>query len=242
MLRNEIVKTGLWMFRWRSFLPLLVIPLFAWAAYDLWARGGQASPVTGVLDIVALCVSISGLLLRAFTVGHAPPGTSGRNTKEQRATVLNSDGIYSVVRHPLYLANYLMFAGFLLATHDYWLMLTCSLIYFIYYERIMMAEEDFLAGKFGQAYEDWAAVTPAFLPRLGGWRPSSGVLSWRKIIRGETHGLTLIAVVFAVLRLAMWWIAGGEYPVMWMGFAAVMLVLLTTVVVLKKTTKVFAPR
>ncbi|MDH5411206.1 MAG: hypothetical protein OEY16_07440, partial [Alphaproteobacteria bacterium] len=70
----------------------------------------------------------------------------------------------------------------------------------------------------------------------------SGVLSWRKIIRSETHGLTLIAVVFAVLRLAMWWIGGGEYPVMWMGFAAVMLVLLTAVVVLKKTTKIFAPR
>ncbi|MDH5557063.1 MAG: isoprenylcysteine carboxylmethyltransferase family protein [Alphaproteobacteria bacterium] len=237
-----MVKTGLWMFRWRSFLPLLVVPLFVWAAYDLWVQGGQASSVTGIVDIVALCVSICGLMLRAFTVGHAPPGTSGRNTKEQRATVLNSDGIYSVVRHPLYLANYLMFAGFLLATHDYWLMLTCSLVYFIYYERIMMAEEDFLAGKFGKAYEDWAAVTPAFLPRLGGWRPSSGVLSWRKIIRSETHGLTLIAVVFAVLRLAMWWIGGGEYPVMWMGFAAVMLVLLTAVVVLKKTTKIFAPR
>lgn len=239
MLRKEMVETGLWMFRWRSYLPLLVVPLFAWAFYDLWAQGGRESPLADIFDIVALGVSLSGLLLRVYTVGYTPPGTSGRNTKEQRAQELNTDGIYSQVRHPLYLANYLMFAGFLIATHVYWLVLACSLLYFLYYERIMMAEEDFLAGKFGQSYQDWAAVTPAFLPRLHGWRRSTLAFNWCKVIRGETHGLCLIAVVFAVLRLGLWRVhgGGGELPWMWMEFAGATLVLLGTVILMKKTTK-----
>lgn len=239
-----MVETGLWMFRWRSFLPLLVVPLFAWAFYDLWTYGASEPDWAWMIDIAALCISLSGLLLRVYTVGYTPPGTSGRNTKEQRAEVLNSDGIYSQVRHPLYLANFLMFAGFLVATHVYWLVLACTLLYALYYERIMMAEEDFLAGKFGQAYQDWAAVTPAFIPRMRGWRPNGHAFSWRKIIRSETHGLCLIAVVFAVLRVALWQIQGGrsEIPMIWLEFAGLSFLLLCVVVLTKKTTKLLAPR
>lgn len=59
-----------------------------------------------------IAVSLFGLLIRAVTIGFTPKGTSGRNTKEgQVAEVLNTKGIYSVVRHPLYLGNYFMWLG-----------------------------------------------------------------------------------------------------------------------------------
>ena len=52
-----------------------------------------------------------GFLFRAWAIGTTPAGTSGRNTKEQVAEVLNSTGIYSIVRHPLYVGNYFMWIG-----------------------------------------------------------------------------------------------------------------------------------
>ena len=67
-----------------------------------------------VCTVCAGLLTLSGLALRAYTVCTTPKGTSGRNTARQVADHLNTKGIYSVVRHPLYLANYLIWAGILL--------------------------------------------------------------------------------------------------------------------------------
>ncbi|MGB8874133.1 MAG: hypothetical protein WCC75_12145, partial [Desulfobaccales bacterium] len=43
--------------------------------------------------------------------GLPPRGTSGRNTQGQVAETLNTTGIYSLVRNPLYLGNFLIWLG-----------------------------------------------------------------------------------------------------------------------------------
>ena len=43
-----------------------------------------------------------GFVIRVATIGTAPPGTSGRGTRDPYAAVLNTMGVYSVVRHPGY--------------------------------------------------------------------------------------------------------------------------------------------
>ena len=50
--------------------------------------------------------------------------------------------------------------------------LLVTLAYMMYYLRIAMAEEAFLAGKFGATYSDWTATVPAFVPVLGHPRSS----------------------------------------------------------------------
>ncbi|MEI3423359.1 MAG: hypothetical protein V8R91_21190 [Butyricimonas faecihominis] len=53
-------------------------------------------------------------------------------------------------------------------------LLTCNigfiaifvLAYWLYYERIMYAEEQFLRNKFGVAYINWAEITPTILPNF----------------------------------------------------------------------------
>ncbi len=240
MLIKQLVAQGLWMFRWRSFLPLAVLPLVALALYQLWAGGARVSALTDALDIAALVIALAGLAVRGLSVGYARPGTSGRNTGEQRARGLNTTGIYSLVRHPLYLANFLMFLGFILAVHVAWLVLVCVALYALYYERIMMAEEDFLHAKFGAKYADWASATPAFFPRPGGWRTSVRGFSWRRVLRAEFNGLALIAVLFAALKTAHWAIAGADaataLPLPWLIFAAISLTLLGLVIVIKRKT------
>jgi len=75
--------------------------------------------------------------------GYAPRGTSGRHTLRQEAKRLNSSGMYSLLRHPLYLGNALMWLGISLFVHVWWVVVISMLIFWIYYERIMFAEEEF---------------------------------------------------------------------------------------------------
>ena len=60
-------------------------------------------------EMIFLAVSLLGEAIRIITVGHAPRNTSGRNTTEgQVADVINTSGIYSIIRHPLYVGNFLL--------------------------------------------------------------------------------------------------------------------------------------
>jgi len=101
-------------------------------------------------------ISLCGLAIRVYTVGHTPANTSGRNTAGQLAESLNTTGIYSLVRHPLYLGNFFMWLGVALLIANFWFVIAFVFAYWIYYERIMFAEEQFLRTKFGPTYVEWA--------------------------------------------------------------------------------------
>jgi hypothetical protein len=60
----------------------------------------------------------------------------------------------------------------------------------------MLAEEAFLRQRFGEAFERWAAQTPAFLPRFRGWKPSPVPFCWRTVAQREYNAFFLIISVF----------------------------------------------
>ena len=167
---SEFDRQGNWLFRWRSYLPFaLLVPLLA--AFRTFDDPNHDPNLQQWWTIVCIGVSLAGLALRAIAVGSAAPNTSGRNTHGQVADAVNTTGIYSVVRHPLYLGNYLMWLGITMYCHNGWLVAVFTLMFFLYYERIMMAEENYLSGKFGAAFTEWAARTPAFIQRWSQWQP-----------------------------------------------------------------------
>jgi len=86
-----------------------------------------------------LGVSLFGQAIRVYTVGFTPKNTSGRNTiNGQLADELNVTGIYSVIRHPLYLGNFFMWLGPVLFIRSGWCIIVFGLVYWLYYERIML--------------------------------------------------------------------------------------------------------
>lgn len=197
-LRDHFIRVGNRLFRWRSYVPLVVLGLVLFAVFAhrlhpdtdrafFWLAAGLAS---GAL----------GMAVRAFTVGTTPSGTSGRTTRDgQAAESLNTTGMYSVVRHPLYLGNYFMWIGVALVPGTWWLPLLVSLAFWVYYERIMFAEEHFLRSRFEDEFREWARRTPAFIPRLRNWRPSALPFSMRTALKGEHTGLLgFMAAVFVV--------------------------------------------
>ncbi|MBN8290342.1 DUF1295 domain-containing protein [Rhodobacter sp. NTK016B] len=187
MLTDSLVRSGHFLFRWRSYVLLIFAPLFFLAAAQGESIETQYGPWAGeTLEWLAIALVVLGETIRIATVGFVPVGTSGRNTdKGQIATRLNTTGLYSVTRNPLYLGNCLMYLGVALFTQHLALTALLGLTLALYYERIIAAEEDFLSGEFGAPYRDWVAVTPAFWPRLSRWEAPDMAFSLRTVIRRE---------------------------------------------------------
>lgn len=198
-LQEEFERSGLWLFRWRSYLPLAFFGIFL-VAMDEYKYIGNSELMDEIWEGLCLLVSFFGLGIRIFTVGHTPKATSGRNTKGQVANTLNTTGMYSLVRHPLYLGNFFMFLGPVLFAHTWWLTLIYILSFWLYYERIMFAEEAFLRKKFGEEYLRWAYNTPAFIPRFKNYRKPDLPFSLKKVLRKEYNGFFAVILIMFILE------------------------------------------
>jgi protein-S-isoprenylcysteine O-methyltransferase Ste14 len=239
MLREEFQQTGNWLFRWRSYLPLLLLVLAIPAIYESASRSSY-HPFPTAWEVLALTLAFTGLAVRILTVGHVPAGTSGRNTLRQVASSLNVTGMYSVVRHPLYLGNFLMWFGISLLPRCWWFTVITVLVFWVYYERIMFAEEGFLWENFGEEYRQWAARTPAFIPRLQNWVKPDLSFSVKSAISREYSTFFAIIVIFTVFSVFRGWVARGSLVPDrgTMVLFAIGLFIYVTVRVLKKNTVV----
>ncbi len=197
---EEFESVGQWLFRWRSYLPLVtVVLMFGGLEYFNYPYGSHL--LDELWEVLCLGVSFSGAMVRAVTVGYTASRSSGRNTAHQVADDLNTTGMYSIVRNPLYLGNFLMVLGLMLFLRVWWIPLFYILVFALYYERIIFAEEMFLRRKFGKKYVEWASKTPAFLPRLGRWHSPALPFRWKKVLRREYHGVIAIAASMFLLEV-----------------------------------------
>jgi hypothetical protein len=74
-----------------------------------------------------------------------------------------------------------------------------TLLFWLYYERIMFAEEAFLRERFASQFEEWAARTPAVIPRFSNWRRPMLTFSLRTVLRREYSAwLVVVAGHFAI--------------------------------------------
>lgn len=217
MLTEEFRTQGEWLFRWRSYLPLILVALIGVGFQQANLQSSEHEP----WEYVCLGISFLGLFVRVMTIGRAPRHTSGRNVSHQIAAELNTTGMYSIVRHPLYLGNYLIGLGITFVLLVWWLPVIYSLMFWLYYERIMFAEEAFLRQKFGDAYQRWAESTPAFWPRITQWHKPSLPFSWRTILRREYSGLMVVILCHAAQEFTELLIK--DHRVVWEAFWATLL-------------------
>jgi protein-S-isoprenylcysteine O-methyltransferase Ste14 len=197
-LREQFESSGGWLFRWRGYVPLAIIALIVFVMRDFHYLGNSPH-LNALWEMGCAAISFLGLGIRAYTIGHTPKNTSGRNAREQRAESLNTSGIYSIVRHPLYLGGFFIYLGIVLVAHVWWLAVICVLAYWLYYERIMFAEEFYLRGKFRSAFEQWAERTPAFVPDVRLWQPPDLPFSLKNVLRREYNNFFGAVLILFVL-------------------------------------------
>ena len=185
-LTKSLKAQGDFCFAYRSYLPLFLLPmllvvllcfgqnLVIFDTQNLLQDSTQnmqsyTYAYNKWLIWLSIVVGFIGEGIRMFVAGFAARGTSGRNTKGQVADELNTTGAYSLCRNPLYLGNFLMMLAPVILLGNVLFVVIFVLAFWLYYERIIFAEESFLSAKFGSAYEEWANKTPCFLPDVNGF-------------------------------------------------------------------------
>ncbi len=240
-LLHSFENSGNWLFKRRGQIPVVLFILAIPAVY--FTDYNQLNPtISTIINYTAVVLSFLGFVVRAYTIGTTPRGTSGRNTENQVAESLNTSGIYSTVRHPLYLGNYLMWLGIVVFTHNFAFVIIVSLLYWLYYERIMFAEERFLEKKFGQSYMDWSLKVPAFIPQWSTFRKSDIPFSMKSVLRREYSGVLATVIGFVYVEVLMGFFRYGTFSVgkkflYVLGISVVMTLVLRT---LKHNTKLLS--
>ena len=112
-------------------------------------------------------ISVSGYFLILFGIflrieARRDIGDHTRG-KELRAPELVTWGIYSKIRHPLYLSNILVGCGFALVHLGWQPLLFVFVFGLVFFVALLARQEDlFLKKQFGEAFLNWEAHTPAF--------------------------------------------------------------------------------
>jgi len=241
-LREEFEKTGNWLFKRRSFLPLFILPLLLITLRQSgYLERAFGSLVEYFWEGFCVILSFLGLVIRCIVAGYVPKGTSGRKTNWQQAEELNTTGMYSILRHPLYLGNFLIALAVALFTQALWLVPLCVCIFWFYYERIMFAEEEFLRNKFGKVYLEWAEKTPTFLPKFKNWQAPSLPFSFKNVFRREHSTFIAIIAIFTFLEISGNIVVEHKLDLdafVWLIIFAISLVVYFVLRTLKKKTKI----
>ncbi len=198
MYRRDMARTGEKLFKRRHLALYLVV------AFGAVIAGLDRGPLFGspgleaVFEWFWIAVAIAATVFRFMAKGFAALGTSGPEREAAKAATLNTTGPYSIVRNPLYVGRILIYSaiGFLSGEWAYGVVV--FFLSFLHFERIIAYEEQFLSAKFGKAYVDWAARTPALLPKPSLWSSPTHPFWWRRAFRRESNkGIALFATIIA---------------------------------------------
>ncbi len=194
MITDRQLKQGDFLFRYRGILPIpIILGCIIYYFYNY-------NPISNIQYIICLGISLSGLLIRILTVGFAYHKTSGKNTKKQIAEKLNTSGIYSILRNPLYLANYLNWLGIVLLLSNHLLTIVITSLFIILYYKIILVEENFLLQKFKEEYQNYFSKTPRILPSFKNWNKPINKFNLKKSLVNIKNGLLGISLIFFLIN------------------------------------------
>ena len=127
-----------------------------------------ATPIVIVLGALA---ALAGAVLRVW--GAAYLGYSTVHHGDMQAGAVMADGPYRFMRNPLYLGGWFMMIAVSLLMPPSGALFTVVLLT-VFYLRLILGEEAFLAGKLGQPYEQYLRAVPRLIPRLRSSLPPAG--------------------------------------------------------------------
>ena len=108
--------------------------------------------------------------------------------------------MYSLVRNPLYLANYINWLGIILLLSDPIIAVISTLIFIIIYREIILIEENFLLEKFNQNYQRYSTKTPRIIPSFKNWVKPENEFNLVKSLINIKNGLFALSIVFYLIN------------------------------------------
>jgi len=194
-MRDWRVSAGDFLFKYRSFTQLpLMLSVF------IFFRPQDRGAYNVFIDIAGLIISVAGEFIRIITVGYAYEGTSGRESY-LRADALNTSGIYSIVRNPLYIANFFIFSGLAVVFSNWITLIVFALCLILQYYFIIHAEEEFLKKKYSRDYEDYCRKVNRIFPRFKYYCPNRVSFNLKKVVFKENDSVFNMLMTFILLIL-----------------------------------------
>jgi len=182
--RRPSARIGAVLFRHRGWLPVpfLLVPLLT---------RGVMGPRNWVLGFALI---VLGEAIRLAGVAAAGTVTRRRSRTVQR---LVTYGIFSWMRNPLYVGNFLIWIGFTVISGVLWFIPVAVVLFAIEYTLIVRYEEGVLESIFGQDYLAYKSRTPRWLPRPPVMR-EAGEHHWAEAWRSEVSTFLQYAVITGV--------------------------------------------
>jgi protein-S-isoprenylcysteine O-methyltransferase Ste14 len=169
----------------------LVLASMLWRAKLL-----NFSAATTVVLAVAIVFAAVAAWLRVW--GTAYVGAQVVKSQDMQADALLADGPYRRTRNPLYLGLLLHTFALAILMPPIGAVITIALVWVLQI-RLALAEEPFLAEKYGAAYAAYKQAVPRFLPSPSPAVAAAGVKPrWVQALLGETYfvGAVVVLAVF----------------------------------------------
>jgi len=187
-----LVKLGNFLFRNRNgIFPLFYLMLFvpSWEVFT--------NPTTAM--IIGFSVTIIGQLVRIVTIGLVYIIRGGKDRRVY-AEDLVTTGIFSHCRNPLYVGNILILVGLGIASNSLLFMAVFTPLFLVFWQAIVLAEENYLRNKFGGQYNEYCKRVNRWLINFNGFGKTlrSMQFKWKRVIIRE-YNSTYIWMTGAVL-------------------------------------------
>ena len=174
-----------------------------------------SAPPWGEATFAALGVEIVGfVMLAAATLGRLWCAAYIAGVKD---SVLVQDGPYSVVRNPLYVANFVGGVGFGLAAENYVATGVIFVLFAVFYPAVVASEEKRLLAKFGDAYAAYCRAVPRWFPNLSLFHEPA-----ERVVRPRLLRRAYVNAMWFMWAFLLWEIIErlqviGWLPVFWHG-------------------------
>jgi len=191
--RSQSARIGAVLFRHRGWLPVpfLFIPLILAGRMGVWNW------------IIGFALIAIGEAIRLAGVAAAGTVTRRRSRTVQR---LVTYGIFSWMRNPLYVGNFLIWMGFTVISGVLWFIPIAIVLFAVEYTLIVRYEEGVLESIFGAEYLQYKARTSRWMPRPPSVR-ESGEHHWGEAWRSEISTFmqyAVLTVAFAMKQKYGW--------------------------------------
>jgi protein-S-isoprenylcysteine O-methyltransferase Ste14 len=207
-------------FRFRMIIQIVIVFLGFWAPWLNWigpldfgrhistlewlvlelsrtglVRFTYATPIVIVLGALA---AAAGAVFRIW--GSAYLGYRTVHHGQMQAETVMAAGPYRYVRNPLYIGGWFMMAAISLLAPPSGALFIMILIT-VFYLRLILGEEAFLATQLGEPYREYLRLAPRLLPRLGAKLPQSPARPrWLIALLSEINPIG----IFVILAVLSW--------------------------------------
>ena len=199
-----MITIGNFFFKYRNWLFILLYGLLFLPSPQLFTEHDFGADYRCWPLCIGLFITVLGQAIRGATIGLAYIVRGGKDKKVYAESLVTS-GIFSHCRNPLYVGNILMLLGVgVLANSLIYVGIIMPLFLFIYQD-IVLAEENFLRGKFGADFDAYCSRVNRWIPNLKGIGETfaSMEFNWKRWVLKEytTQFIWLAGIALLIIDL-----------------------------------------